>query len=103
MARGGPPTGTPDCGAPTTRAGRGCEASDGRAVPTDVYAELLRSYEGGVAESLARERANPNPLGNTRMPRPLCPPPRLSLTVERPRTGARCVAFRRLGRRAAVR
>ena len=40
---------------------------DGRAVPPDVYAELLRSYDDGVAEFLDLERVKPNTLGNTRM------------------------------------
>ena len=40
---------------------------DGRAVEPDVYAELLRSYDEGVAEFLDLERVKPNTLGNTRM------------------------------------
>lgn len=40
---------------------------DGQAVPPDVYAELLRSYDEGVAEFLDLERVKPNTLGNTRM------------------------------------
>ena len=39
----------------------------GRAVEPDVYAELLRSYDEGVAEFLDLERVKPNTLGNTRM------------------------------------
>ena len=40
---------------------------DGAPVPPDVYAELLRSYDEGVAEFLDLERVKPNTLGNTRM------------------------------------
>jgi amino-acid N-acetyltransferase len=40
---------------------------DGVPVPPDVYAELLRSYDDGVAEFLDLERVKPNTLGNTRM------------------------------------
>jgi amino-acid N-acetyltransferase len=40
---------------------------DGTPVPHDVYAELLRSYDEGVAEFLDLERVKPNTLGNTRM------------------------------------
>ncbi|MYS59576.1 MULTISPECIES: amino-acid N-acetyltransferase [Streptomycetaceae] len=36
-------------------------------VDTDVYSELLRSYDEGVAEFLDLERVKPNTLGNTRM------------------------------------
>jgi hypothetical protein len=32
-----------------------------------VYAELLRSYDDGVAEFLDLDRVKPNTLGNTRM------------------------------------
>jgi len=39
----------------------------GTAVEPDVYAELLRSYDEGVAEFLDLERVKPNTLGNTRM------------------------------------
>lgn len=37
------------------------------AVPPDVFAELLRSEDEGVAEFLDLERVKPNTLGNTRM------------------------------------
>lgn len=37
------------------------------AVDTDVYMELLRSYDEGVAEFLGLERVKPNTLGNSRM------------------------------------
>ena len=40
---------------------------EGQAVPSQVYAELLRSYDEGVAEFLDLERVKPNTLGNTRM------------------------------------
>ncbi|CAL9505144.1 Amino-acid acetyltransferase [Streptomyces sp. enrichment culture] len=36
-------------------------------VETDVYMELLRSYDEGVAEFLGLERVKPNTLGNSRM------------------------------------
>ncbi|MGL5849673.1 MAG: amino-acid N-acetyltransferase [Phycicoccus sp.] len=44
---------------------------DGQAVDPAVYAELLRSYDEGVAEFLDLERVKPNTLGNTRMLRVL--------------------------------
>ena len=37
----------------------------------EVYAELLRSYDEGVAEFLDLERVKPNTLGNHRMLRTL--------------------------------
>jgi amino-acid N-acetyltransferase len=40
---------------------------DGAPVPPAVYAELLDSYDEGVAEFLDLERVKPNTLGNTRM------------------------------------
>ena len=45
----------------------GFEAIEGQAVDPEVYAELLRSYDEGVAEFLDLERVKPNTLGNTRM------------------------------------
>jgi amino-acid N-acetyltransferase len=39
----------------------------GTPVPHDVYEQLLRSYDEGVAEFLVLERVKPNTLGNTRM------------------------------------
>ena len=36
-------------------------------VDSDVYSELLRSYDEGVAEFLGLERVKPNTLGNSRM------------------------------------
>ena len=49
----------------------GFERIEGQAVDPDVYAELLRSYDEGVAEFLDLERVKPNTLGNTRMLRSL--------------------------------
>ncbi|MEP7035964.1 MAG: amino-acid N-acetyltransferase [Actinomycetota bacterium] len=43
----------------------------GQAVEPDVYAELIRSYDEGVAEFLDLERVKPNTLGNARMLRTL--------------------------------
>ena len=40
---------------------------DGTPVTRDVYAELLRSHDDGVAEFLDLARVKPNTLGNTRM------------------------------------
>ena len=40
---------------------------EGQAVDPEVYAELLRSYDEGVAEFLDLARVKPNTLGNTRM------------------------------------
>lgn len=39
----------------------------GTPVAPEVYAELLRSYDDGVAEFLDLDRVKPNTLGNTRM------------------------------------
>ncbi|GAA6524849.1 amino-acid N-acetyltransferase [Intrasporangium sp. DVR] len=49
----------------------GFSAIEGQAVSAEVYAELLRSYDEGVAEFLDLERVKPNTLGNTRMLRTL--------------------------------
>ncbi|MFC8503856.1 amino-acid N-acetyltransferase [Pedococcus sp. NPDC057267] len=49
----------------------GFEVIEGQAVDPLVYAELLRSYDEGVAEFLDLERVKPNTLGNTRMLRTL--------------------------------
>ncbi|WP_353951798.1 amino-acid N-acetyltransferase [Knoellia sp. S7-12] len=49
----------------------GFEVIEGQAVAPDVYVELLRSYDEGVAEFLDLERVKPNTLGNTRMLRVL--------------------------------
>jgi amino-acid N-acetyltransferase len=40
---------------------------EGTPVSPEVYAELLRSYDEGVAEFLDLDRVKPNTLGNTRM------------------------------------
>ena len=40
---------------------------EGAPVPPDVYAELLRSMDEGIAEFLDLARVKPNTLGNTRM------------------------------------
>jgi amino-acid N-acetyltransferase len=40
---------------------------DGTPVSHEVYDELLRSYDEGVAEFLDLDRVKPNTLGNTRM------------------------------------
>ena len=40
---------------------------DGTPVTPEIYEELLRSYDAGVAEFLDLERVKPNTLGNTRM------------------------------------
>ena len=44
---------------------------EGTPVSHEVYAELLRSYDEGVAEFLDLDRVKPNTLGNTRMLLPL--------------------------------
>ena len=49
----------------------GFQPIEGQAVDPLVYAELLRSYDEGVAEFLDLERVKPNTLGNTRMLRVL--------------------------------
>lgn len=40
---------------------------EGNLVSPEAYAELLQSYDDGVAEFLNLERVKPNTLGNTRM------------------------------------
>jgi amino-acid N-acetyltransferase len=45
----------------------GFSVIQGTPVPTDVYGELLRSHDDGVAEFLDLARVKPNTLGNTRM------------------------------------
>jgi amino-acid N-acetyltransferase len=45
----------------------GFEPISGTPVAAEVYSELLRSYDEGVAEFLDLERVKPNTLGNTRM------------------------------------
>jgi amino-acid N-acetyltransferase len=52
----------------TTFFGRhGFEEIQGTPVDADVYAEMLRSYDAGIAEFLDLESVKPNTLGNTRM------------------------------------
>ena len=45
----------------------GFQRLKGTPVAPEVYEELLRSYDDGVAEFLDLERVKPNTLGNTRM------------------------------------
>ena len=45
----------------------GFHVIEGEPVEPSVYAEMLRSYDEGVAEFLGLERVKPNILGNTRM------------------------------------
>jgi len=45
----------------------GFEPIEGAPVSHDVFEELLRSFDEGVAEFLDLERVKPNTLGNTRM------------------------------------
>jgi len=48
-------------------ASHGFQPINGTPVAAEVYSELLRSYDEGVAEFLDLERVKPNTLGNTRM------------------------------------
>jgi amino-acid N-acetyltransferase len=48
-------------------AAHGFREIHGTPVAHEVYAELLRSYDDGVAEFLELDRVKPNTLGNTRM------------------------------------
>ena len=52
-------------------ASHGFRVIEGTPVAQDVYAELLRSHDDGVAEFLDLARVKPNTLGNTRMLRHL--------------------------------
>lgn len=45
----------------------GFEVVEGPVVEPEVFAELLRSHDNGVAEFLDLARVKPNTLGNTRM------------------------------------
>ncbi|HEY9376977.1 MAG TPA: amino-acid N-acetyltransferase [Jiangellaceae bacterium] len=45
----------------------GFEPLAGTPVEPEIYAQLLRSYDEGVAEFLDLDRVKPNTLGNTRM------------------------------------
>jgi amino-acid N-acetyltransferase len=49
----------------------GFSVIEGTPVEPDVFAELLRSHDDGVAEFLDLARVKPNTLGNTRMLRVL--------------------------------
>lgn len=48
-------------------AGHGFTPIEGTPVGTDIYQEMLRSHDDGVAEFLDLARVKPNTLGNTRM------------------------------------
>jgi amino-acid N-acetyltransferase len=48
-------------------AAHGFHAIEGDPVAPDLYDELVRSYDEGVAEFLGLEHVKPNILGNTRM------------------------------------
>jgi len=48
-------------------ASHGFAEIDGSPVAPEVFEELLRSYDEGIAEFLDLERVKPNTLGNTRM------------------------------------
>ncbi|PZF85355.1 amino-acid N-acetyltransferase [Jiangella anatolica] len=61
----------------------GFERVEGTPVDTDVYAQLLRSADEGVAEFLDLDRVKPNTLGNVRMLR------RLGTTSQNDRAGSR--------------
>ena len=52
-------------------AAHGFAPVDGTPVAPEVFAELLRSHDDGVAEFLDLARVKPNTLGNTRMLRTL--------------------------------
>jgi amino-acid N-acetyltransferase len=45
----------------------GFQVIEGTPVAPEIYEELLRSYDAGVAEFLDLESVKPNTLGNTRM------------------------------------
>ena len=45
----------------------GFQVIEGTPVAPEIYDELLRSYDAGVAEFLDLEAVKPNTLGNTRM------------------------------------
>ena len=51
----------------------GFEQVDGTPIDADVYAQLLRSDDEGVAEFLDLDRVKPNTLGNARMLRRIEP------------------------------
>ncbi len=62
-------------------------------MPPDVYAELVRSPDEGVAEFLDLARVKPNTLGNTRMLRKLTAI--LGAPDARPASGLTLAACRR--------
>ena len=78
-------------------ASHGFREISGTPVAPEVYAELLRSYDDGVAEFLDLDRVKPNTLGNTRM--------LLRLLPRRFRLAGRpaAAALRPEGRRPALR
>ena len=55
----------------TSSPGTASAPIEGTPVTPEVYAELRRSFDEGVAEFLDLERVKPNTLGNTRMLRDL--------------------------------
>ena len=59
----------------------GFQPISGTPVAAEVYQELLRSYDEGVAEFLDLERVKPNTLGNTRMLLRLLPGREMSIAV----------------------
>ncbi|MBV9450324.1 MAG: amino-acid N-acetyltransferase [Streptosporangiaceae bacterium] len=59
----------------------GFQPISGTPVAAEVYRELLRSYDEGVAEFLDLERVKPNTLGNTRMLLRLLPDREMSTGV----------------------
>lgn len=65
-------------------AGHGWSEIDGTPVDQQVYAELLRSQDDGVAEFLDLARVKPNTLGNTRMLIELSPAEPSTTSVLRP-------------------
>ena len=68
----------------------GFQPISGTPVAAEVYRELLRSYDEGVAEFLDLERVKPNTLGNTRMLLRLLPGPgKMSIGVAPETTRAR--------------
>jgi amino-acid N-acetyltransferase len=83
-------------------ASHGFTEISGTPVAPEVYAELLRSYDDGVAEFLDLDRVKPNTLGNTRMLLRLLwvssgLSPAASLTAQRPRAGCLRAALTHAG------
>jgi amino-acid N-acetyltransferase len=79
----------------------GFQRISGTPVAAEVYRELLRSYDEGVAEFLDLERVKPNTLGNTRMLLRLLPGRKMSIGVAPETTQTR--RARRARRRARPR